>query len=89
MEHELKTDSEVFEAVMLGVKPWEIRKNDRGYEVGDILNLRETKYTGIEMSQGKALIYTGREVKVRVMYILPGPIYDLIDGWCVMTTECI
>lgn len=31
MEHELKTDAKVFEAVKLGEKTFEIRKDDRAY----------------------------------------------------------
>ena len=50
---ELKTDSAVFQATANGHKNWEIRFNDRGYEVGDWLVLKETKYTGAEMKKGK------------------------------------
>ena len=41
MEHELKTDAKVFEAVKLGEKTFEIRKDDRAYAVGDLLILRK------------------------------------------------
>ncbi|ELT8920266.1 DUF3850 domain-containing protein [Enterococcus faecalis] len=47
--HELKILPEYFEAVVSGDKRFEIRKNDRKYEVGDILELNEYedgKYTG-------------------------------------------
>ncbi|MFP7308821.1 DUF3850 domain-containing protein [Enterococcus faecalis] len=47
--HELKILPEYFEAVVSGNKCFEIRKNDRRYEVGDILRLNEYedgKYTG-------------------------------------------
>lgn len=47
--HELKILPEYFEAVVSGNKRFEIRKNDRGYKVGDILRLNEYedgKYTG-------------------------------------------
>ncbi|WPH51275.1 DUF3850 domain-containing protein [Enterococcus faecalis] len=47
--HELKILPEYFEAVVSGDKRFEIRKNDRGYKVGDILRLNEYedgKYTG-------------------------------------------
>lgn len=48
--HELKTDPEVFDAVAAGLKTFEIRYDDRGYQVGDQLILRKTRYTGAEMS---------------------------------------
>jgi len=51
MVHELKILSKYFEDALTGNKPFELRKNDRDYKVGDILALNEvsddkTKYTG-------------------------------------------
>lgn len=83
-EHELKTDKEVFEAVFNEFKNFEIRKNDRGFQVGDKLVLLETSYTGEEMSKGKPLEYTGRIVTAYVNYMLSGPKYGLMDGWCIL-----
>ena len=40
MIHELKTYSEYFKAVISGEKPFEIRKNDRNFKVGDYIALR-------------------------------------------------
>ena len=37
--HELKVDPELFRAIRGGFKTAEIRKDDRGFEVGDILIL--------------------------------------------------
>ncbi len=39
--HELKTVPPFFNEVHLGVKTFEIRKDDRGFKVGDVLELRE------------------------------------------------
>ena len=41
MVHKLKTWPEYFQAVKNGTKTFEIRKNDRNYQVGDILVLQE------------------------------------------------
>lgn len=57
--HELKTDNEMFEAVYSGFKGYEIRFDDRGYQVGDWLHLKETEFTGEEMKAGKPLVFTG------------------------------
>lgn len=47
--HNLKTDPEVFSANLAGLKPWEIRYDDRGYQVGDMIILEETRFSGCEM----------------------------------------
>lgn len=58
-EHELKTLPEFFRKVVTGVKPFEIRRNDRGFDEGDTLILRE--WTGEA--------YTGREAVAEVTYM--------------------
>ena len=89
--HELKTDPEVFQASIAGVKPWEIRFDDRGYEVGDRICLRETRYSGEDMKDGRPLEYTGREVWRKIDYILHGhPAgYGIDDGWCIMSVSAV
>lgn len=87
MEHVLKTDSPVFQAVKERRKSFEIRKNDRNFQVGDILILKETLHTGAEMVEGAPLMYTGEELAAVVTYILEGPIYGLADGWCIMSID--
>ena len=83
--HVLKTDPEVFCAVFNGKKKFEIRLNDRDFQVGDTLLLRETQFTGADMRAGAPLIYTDRELKVIVTYILHGQIYGLAENWCIMS----
>lgn len=95
-EHELKTDPQVFDDVAEGRKSFEIRKDDRGFEVGDVLKLRKTRYTGQEMRpymhpdqpgrvvEGQPLKYVGPPLYVYVTYILRGPVYGLADGWVIM-----
>jgi len=39
--HELKTHMPFFQEIVQGEKTWELRRNDRGFEVGDVLHLRE------------------------------------------------
>ena len=79
---ELKTDPDVFDQSWEGVKDYEIRRDDRRFEVGDILILRETVYTGEEMRNGKPLLYTGRQLTRIVNGIVTG--YGLQEGWCIL-----
>lgn len=61
IRHELKTWPEYFEAVVSGEKTFEIRENDRDFQVGDTLVLREwVTLTGQ---------YSGRQHEVEVTYI--------------------
>lgn len=42
MIHNLKISSQYYDAVERGYKPFEIRKNDRDFRVGDVLIMKET-----------------------------------------------
>lgn len=85
--HELKTDPEVFDAVVAGKKTFEIRLDDRHYQLHDILVLRKMEFTGEEMKGGKPLNFIGQPFYVYVTYILHGPIYGLGEGWVIMALQ--
>lgn len=87
MRHELKTDHDVFQATIDGAKTYELRRDDRGFEVGDTLTLRETLNTGSQMASGAPLGYTGRMTTRDVMHILRGPIYGLAEGWAILSCK--
>jgi Domain of unknown function (DUF3850) len=87
MIHELKTDPDVFVAVRDGEKTYEIRKDDRGFAVGDLLWLRQTRHSGEAMRTGGPLEYTGEEIHAVVSHVLRGPIYGLADGWVIMSVK--
>lgn len=72
--HELKTWPEFWRDIAAGRKTFEVRKDDRGFQVGDLLVLFEWS---------KTRLYTGRRVVRRATYILrahPG----LSPGFVVM-----
>ena len=56
-----------------GIKNFELRKNDRGYRVGDILKLNEVK-------SGKE---TGRFIKAKIEYMLEEHT-GLQEGYCIL-----
>lgn len=84
MIHRLKTDPIVFDAVARGLKTFELRKDDRDFQVGDTLLLMETQYSHLEMQNGAPLVLTGNVAGRDVKYILRGPIYGLAAGWVIM-----
>lgn len=89
MIHLLKTDPEVFHRIATKEKTFELRKDDRHFQVDDHLILLETVHTGKEMKEGKPLIYTGAALPFHVPYILRGPAYGLEDGWVILSIKPI
>lgn len=88
VEHELKADPEVFDAVASGVKTHEIRYNDRDFQIGDTLLLRKTRYMGAQMHmRGLPLEYTGDECRRTVSHVLSG--YGLQDHWVILSFAAI
>lgn len=77
MKHELKTWPVAFELARSGAKMFEIRVNDRNFQVGDTLRLREYE---LETSH-----YTGREVWRRVTCVVTG--WGLPDGTVALGLE--
>lgn len=73
--HRLKILPEYFRAVWEGQKTAELRKDDRGYQVGDVLILDEW--------DGER--FTGSGLCVEVSYILRNcPEYGLAEGYCIL-----
>lgn len=86
--HILKTDPQPYQDVHDGRKKFELRKDDRPFEVEDELVLHETRFTGAQMKadpEAYPLQYTGRFNIVTVTHLLRGPIYGLAEGWVIMS----
>ena len=81
MIHQLKTESQFFEASAAGEKNFEVRENDRDFRVGDLLALNEVEWN----EKTEVLEYTGRCSLVIVTYILDDPRY-LRPGYVVLST---
>lgn len=75
--HELKTWPQFFDAIVDGTKTFELRKDDRGFQVGDVLHLRE-----YDIANGK---YTGRQLCRIVLYKLNAASFSGIKkGYCIL-----
>ena len=74
--HDLKTWPEYYAAVRDGMKPFEVRKNDRDFRVNDLLRLWEF--------DPKLAIHTGSYVMRRVTYVLDGGQFGVEPGYVVL-----
>lgn len=84
--HELKCWPGPFAAMRDGSKRFEFRKDDRNYQVGDILWNREWDPPAAGGEGTPGLGYTGREDRYRVTYKLAGR-FGVPEGFCVLSIE--
>lgn len=68
--HVLKTDVDHYRDIVSGLKKFEVRYDDRDYQVGDILVLREHNRKPALFPSDHAEGYTGRTTIVRVTSIV-------------------
>ncbi|TDO18153.1 uncharacterized protein DUF3850 [Mycobacterium sp. BK086] len=74
--HDLKTWPDMFEAIQSKVKTVELRKDDRGFKVGDLLRLAEwSPESG----------YSGRSCLRCVTHLVPGGQFGLEPGYVAMS----
>ncbi|MFP8645017.1 DUF3850 domain-containing protein [Priestia aryabhattai] len=78
MLHNLKINKEFFTPVLERVKTFEIRKNDRGFCVGDKVVLNEWDNEQKE--------YTGRKTNIEIIYITD---YEQKDDYVVFSFKII
>ncbi|WP_211252306.1 DUF3850 domain-containing protein [Marinobacterium jannaschii] len=86
-KHVLKTDPDVFQLSWDGLKDYEIRYNDRDYQVGDHLELQETKFSGAEMAllDEYCVEFTGCVLHCEITHVLSG--YGLQEGWVILSLK--
>lgn len=75
-EHELRCWPPYFKAIADGRKPFEIRRNDRPFKVGDTIYLREWDPEREE--------YSGRECRRVITYVLLGGEWSIPEDLCVL-----
>lgn len=78
--HALKIYQEPFSAQLNGSKSFEFRRNNRLFELGDMVELWEWNPTSCE--------YTGRFIRGReIEYIAYGPSFEIPNGFCIFQLQ--
>jgi hypothetical protein len=77
--HDLKTWPQYYQAIIDGLKTFDIRKDDRGFQVGDELLLREYKPDKQQ--------YTGRQLLVKVTYVTRGGQWGIPEGLVILAIK--
>lgn len=78
MIHHLKTWPQYFQRIQSGEKPFELRKNDRDFQVGDTLILQEWLPKEGHFSPNELM------VEVTYVFIDSSGSFGLKEGYCVM-----
>lgn len=71
MIHQLKIKQQYAQAYYKGLKPWEIRLNDRNYQVGDIIEF--------------TIIETGQTYQREIIYFFDLDGFGLMPNYCILT----
>jgi hypothetical protein len=74
--HTLKTWPVYYRALADGSKTFEVRRNDRDFAIGDVLELREW--------DPETAVFTGREMGKVVSYVLRGGSFGIDPAFCVL-----
>ena len=85
--HELKTEPVYFDAVETGEKTFEVRKNDRFFQSGDIVDLLKydpdpKRMAYVTDSGYSGLARNARRLRFRVGPILQGGQFGIEPGYC-------
>jgi hypothetical protein len=85
--HHLKSHPEYYSLVKEGIKPWELRKNDRDFREGDKIVLEEwdpKKAEGRRLADG----YTGRSIDGVITHVVgagSAALVGLCEGYVVLS----
>lgn len=78
--HKLKTLQPFFDDVVNGIKNFELRKDDRNFQVGDRLDLFEGDEQVDDIENRENKNHTHRFIT----YKLVGGRFGLLDGYCIL-----
>ena len=75
--HELKTHPEPYDAIFIGCKTAEFRRNDRDFQVNDHLKLMEW--------DPATKTYSSRFIVARISHIIFGPAFGIPEGFATLS----
>jgi hypothetical protein len=84
--HELKTLPLYFAQLENGSKTFEVRKNDRHFQSGDVLFLKEWEHT--QPSTMSTLNYTGAELWYEITYVLTDH-ESIVPGYAILAIKSL
>lgn len=81
MTHELDSNPEQFEAIVQGLKTFMCGFNNQSFRVGDKLKINEFN--------PETILYTGKFVEVRIIYLQEGGANDIPEDYVIMSIKKI
>lgn len=90
MIHKLKTWPQYWDAVKSGDKTFEVRRDDRGFQKGDILELlrsdgvKTTPPGGLKLGEALSVEILRSTIRKRITYILTGGQLGIEPGYVVL-----
>jgi uncharacterized protein DUF3850 len=80
VDHELKVWPPFYDMVDDGSKPFEIRKDDRDFKVGDLCLMKEYK----PASHGFPGSFTGRSCVREIICVIKGGEFGVVPGYVIL-----
>lgn len=80
-DHKLKTIAQYWDAVAKGVKTFEVRRNDRGFQTGDTLILERWEH---DEAGHLSITWPRRILSVKITYLLQGGQFGIEPAYCVI-----
>ena len=78
--HKLKIEPKYYRDIFDGIKKFELRKNDRNYQVGDFISF-------IELNYGIEYIHYNLFKIIYVLDSIEAGKYGLCEGYCILGIE--
>jgi hypothetical protein len=84
VEHKLKCWPQYYDAIERGEKPFEVRRDDRGFQKGDVLLLQRTRSESPYYVDYDGYGKVKKEMRRTITYILTGGQFGIEHGYVVL-----